>query len=191
MPETITKTKEDGSTEEVEVFTKAELDAQLKEKDEHHAKKIDEFVKGKTAQELADIKRDEEVAAAKKIATDALAKVGEVEQARITGVKNFIAEQYVGQDADLRKSLDESFDLITAGRIAKGLDVISEKAIQETYIAAARMAGIAAVASPTFPMVGGHAPNFQPAAGAVSDQEHERFLKETGYQSPTPAKKAE
>lgn len=185
MPKTITN--EDGSTEEV--FTKEELEAQLKEKDEHVKTKLEEFQKGKTAQELADIKRDEEIAAAKKIAAEAIEKVSQAEQGRINTVKNYIAEQYVGQDADLRTKLDEAYDLISAGRVAKGLDVVSEKSIQEIYTAASAMAGIATVASPSFPPTGGYAPNFKAPEGSVSDQEHEKFLRETGYQSPTPPKK--
>lgn len=189
MPEVITKTKEDGTTEEVEVFTKAELDAQLLEKDNHHKTKIDEFMKGKTAQELADIKRDEEIKGAKEIAEKALAKLGEVEQGRINTVKNYIAEQYVGQDADLRKKLDDAFDLISAGRLAKGLDIASEASIKEIFTQASGMSGITATASPVFPMNGGFAPNFQPAAGEVSDADHQAFLRETGYNTGTPAKK--
>lgn len=186
MPEIITKTNEDGTTQEVEVFTKAELDAQLKDKDDHHAKKLDEFQQGKTAQELKDIERDQKVEEAKKIAEDAMAKLGEAENRRIGTVKNFIAGQYVGEDADLRKKLDDSFDLISAGRVAKGLDIASETSIKDIFADAARMAGITTPAAPSFPMYGGGAPNFTPPAGTVSDNDHAQFLKETGYQSPKP-----
>lgn len=177
MPKTITN--EDGSTEEV--FTKAELDAQLQEKDDHVKTKLEEFQKGKTAMELAEEARKTEIAEATRIATEALATAETSKQEKITTVKNYFAESVVGQDAELRTKLDDSLKIIEAGRLANGMDVTSEKAIQEMTVAAANMAGISASAMPDFPMTGGGAPDFNKKEGTVDEADHAAFLEATGY----------
>lgn len=167
------------------VYTQAELDGQLAEKDAHVATKLKEFETGKTAQELKDIERDKKIEEATKKGEDAVQAANKIVEDSKKKVVNFIAEQIVGQDVDLRKKLDDATEIIQAGRLSKGLDVASDEAIREIMIAAAQMAGISAPAvSPVFPMVGGMPPDFIKKEGELSETEHERFLKETGQEIP-------
>lgn len=175
---------EDG-TKEI-FYTKAELDAQLAEKDAHVATKLAEFQTGKTAQELKDIERDAAIKTAQDAAEAAKTAANDYIATARSKVVNFVAEQFVGTDVELRKKLDESFSLIEEGRKAKGLDIKDDSSIQEMMRQAANMSGLNATVS--MPNMGGfgsgYAPSFQPKAGEVSDAEHEMFLKATGYKDP-------
>lgn len=174
---------DDGTKETV--YTQAELDAQLAEKDAHVAAKLDEFKQGKTAQELKDIERDAAIKAAKDAADAAVATANDtVAQAR-SKVVNFVAEQFVGTDPELRKKLDDAFKIIEEGRKATGLDIKDDASIQEMMRNAAGMAGLNSPAHMPVYDSGSSSPlNFQPKANEVSDAEHEAFLKATGYQDP-------
>ena len=175
--------------EEEEFFTKAELDAQLAEKDAHVAKKLEEFQTGKTAQELKDIARDKEIAETKAKAEEAIGAAKTIAETAQKKVKDFVASQFVGEDKELRTKLDSSYEIIEAGRIAKGLDTKSDASIQEMMLSASQMAGLNHVADPKFPLTNGMAPNFNKTANELSDAEHETFLKATGqYEAPKPKK---
>ncbi len=130
------------------------------------------------------------IEAAQKAADEAKATAeGTITQAKAK-VVNFLAEQFVGQDPELRKKLDEAYGIIEEGRKAKGMDIRDDKAIQEMMTMAASMSGISAPAqvNPVFPMNGGMAPNFQKTEGEISEAEHDAFLTATGYEKPKPTK---
>mgnify|MGYP000721148384 CR=1 FL=1 len=186
---------EDTGEEEV-VYTQAELDAIKKEADDkildnenHTKKKLEEFQTGKTAQELKDIERDRAIAEANELAKKAEATATATVEGARKKVVNYMAEQVVGQDKELRTKLDSALDIIEAGRVAKGLDIADEKSIQEMMIQAAQMSGINSVSSqsPSFPLTNGMAPSFIKTADELSDAEHERFLRETGQEVPKKA----
>ena len=113
MPQVITK--DDGTDETV--YTQAELDAAKKEADDkaalaiadekkHTAEKLDEFQKGKTAQELKDIERDNAIKTAKETAEKAVKSANDiVENSRKKSI-DFIADRMIGKDVELRKKLD-------------------------------------------------------------------------------------
>lgn len=177
--------------QQIDVYTQAELDAQLLEKDNHVKTKLDEFQKGKTAQELKDIETLEAIKKANETAEQAN-KTAESVKADARGrIVNFMAEQFVGQDADLRTKLNDSFSVIEEGRKAKGLDIQSEVSIKEMMIQASKMSGIDGgnVVNPVFPMGPGMAPNFAPTQETISDQDNDMFLSQVGYQKDTPVKK--
>lgn len=170
--------------QQIEVVPKTEHEKALADKDAHVAQKLEEFKQGKTAAELKEIEREKAVADAKAAADAAKAAAEAVVTGARTKVVNFVAEQFVGQDAELRKKLDDAFGIIEEGRKAKGLDITDDKSIQEMMTAAASMAGITTLAGgPSFPMNGGFAPSFQKTASELSDADHQEFLKETGYNS--------
>ncbi len=186
MPKPITH--EDGTEETM--YTQAELDAQLAEKDAHVDKKLKEFETGKTAQELKDIEREKAVADAKKIAEDAKALAEGTISSHRKSVVDFLAEQYVGTDKEMRTKLDDALKIVEAGRSANGLDIKEDSSIKEMLGQAAKLAGISSPqATPQFPMTGGEAPRFTPQAGEVSDADHKAFMAATGYVPETPPKK--
>lgn len=175
--------------EEIEVFTQAEMDARLSEKDEAHKKKIDEFTQGKTAQELASIENKKivddmqkqhaaEIAGVKEMVTSAETKAR-------TKVVEFLVEQVVGGSADLKKKLTEEMATIEAGFKAQGKDINDDTVIQEIVIKAAAMAGITNAPAPHFVPQGGYAPDFggnkKDGIGSGSDQDNEMFKKAVGY----------
>lgn len=192
MPK-VEKNEETGAEETF--YTQAELDAikaendkALADKDEHVKNKLKEFETGKTAQELKDIERDKQIQEAKEKAEKAETTANNTVEESRKKVKDFFVSQLVGEDADLKKKLDDSLKIVEAGRSASGLDIKSDDAIKEMTIQAANMAGIGASALPNFPMGGGYAPSFQKSTAEVSDAEHEEFLKATGYQKPPEPK---
>jgi exopolysaccharide biosynthesis protein len=173
-------TNEDGTEETV--FTQAELDAQLLEKDNHLKTKLDEFTKGKTAQELSKEENKAAIEAMKKEVDETKASFVKSQETQRTKVVNFLVKQVVGEDVELTKKLAAEMAIVEAGYKASGKDVNDESIIQEMISKSVSMAGINAVA-PSFPMNGGFAPNFNNPKEAVSDAEHEKFLKETGYKA--------
>lgn len=175
--------------EEIEVFTQAEMDSKLAEKDTAHKEKLDEFLKGKSAQELASIenkkviedmqkKHDEEIGAVKNMVTSAETKAR-------TKVVEFLVEQVVGGSADLKKKLSEEMATIEAGFKAQGKDINDDAVIQEIVIKAAAMAGITNAPAPHFVPQGGYAPDFggnkKEGIGSGSDADNEMFKKAVGY----------
>lgn len=173
--------------QQIEVVPKTDHDKALADKDAHVAEKLKEFQTGKSAQELKDIERDVAIKEARDAATAAAATANATVEGARKKVVEFVAQQFVGEDPELRKKLDDAFGIIEEGRKAKGLDVKDDKSIQEMMTAAANMAGINSISSPSFPMHNGIAPNFQKTASELSDAEHKAFLAATGYQSaPNP-----
>lgn len=175
---------------EIEVLTPAEVDAKLKEKDDHVAKKLEEFQKGKTAQELATEASKAEIGEAKKVAEEAKALAESTIASSRKKVVDFLAEQFVGADEALNKKLKDAFEIVEAGRIAKGMDVKDDKSIQEMMISAAGMAGIpnTAASMPSFPLSGGYTPRPSASETEVSEGDNNTFLDAVGYQKP-PAPK--
>lgn len=176
-------------TGEKEIFyTQAELDTQLKDKDEHVEQKLKEFQQGKTAQELKDIERDEQIKTARETADKAIETANSTVATARKNVVDYMAAQIVGEDKELRTKLDEAIEIIEAGRIAKGMDIKDEKSIREIMISAASMSGISTVApvSPVFPMTGGVPPSFNKTPGQISNEEHNMFLQATGQEIPKP-----
>ncbi len=177
--------KNDAGEDEV-VYTQAELDAQLLEKDEHVKQKLEEFTKGKTAIELEREENKRIIEEIKKGSETAVNTANEMVAGARKKVVDFVAQQYVGEDPELRKKLDEAFGIIEAGRTSKGLDIKDDKAIQEMMAAAASMSGISLPAGgavpPAFMGAGmGGAPSFIKKEGELSDAEHKTFLDAVGY----------
>lgn len=176
MSKTITN---DLGEEEV-VYTQAELDAQLAEKDAHVKTKLDEFTKGKGAQELKDQERDAQVAEAKAKADEAAQKAAEAtsiaaaERARHQqSVTDFALAQFTGGDTELNKKIMDAMPLVN-------LEIKDDKDILERVRIAATIAGLAGnAATPQFPAYGGMAPQFNKNDGP-SDADHEAFLAATG-----------
>lgn len=174
--------------EDEEVFSKAEVDAQLKEKDDHVTEKLKEFQTGKTAQELKDIARDKIIEETKVKADEAITTANTIAENAHKKVIDFIAGQFVGEDKELRTKLDGAYEIIEAGRIAKGLDTKGDASIKEMMLSASQMAGLSNVnINPTFPMTNGMAPSFGKTPNEISDAEHEQFLRETGQEIPKKA----
>ena len=175
--------------EEIDVFTQAELDAKLSEKDDAHKKKIDEFMQGKTAQELASIDNKKAIEDMQKLHAEEIAGVKTLvtsaETKARTKVVEFLVAQVVGENPDLKKKLSEEMATIEAGFKAQGKDINDDVVIQEIVIKAAVMAGITAAAAPHFAPQGGYAPDFgggkKEGAGSGSDQDNEAFKKAVGY----------
>lgn len=184
----MSKIIQNDAGEDEEVFTKAELDAQLADKDAHVAAKLEEFKQGKTAQELKEIERDRVIAETKAKADEAIGTANTIADNAHKKVIDFIAGQFVGEDKDLRTKLDGAYEIIEAGRIAKGLDTKGDASIKEMMLSASQMAGLSNTnINPTFPMTNGMAPNFRKSANEISDAEHEQFLRETGQEIPKKA----
>lgn len=180
---------EDGVMIKETVYTQAELDDIRAKDKEHIDQKLEEFKRGKTASELA---TEENRIAMEKIAADAKAAT-ELAQSTITKARgkvvDFISEQIVGQDPELRKKLNEEMATLEIAYKAQNKDITDDKIIQEMLVKAAGMAGINVNATPQFPMVGGMGPSFQPRENEVSDAEHNTFLEAVGYPKDKPAKK--
>jgi hypothetical protein len=175
-------------TGEVEIFyTKEELDAQLAEKDIHVQAKLEEFKTGKQSQELKEIERQKAIEEAQKKAEEAMNMASQTKEDARKKVVNFFAEQFVGEDTELKTKLNDSFSLIEEGRKAKGLDISSDEAIKEMMQQASLMSGLSNN-TPVFPIGGGMAPNFQKTKDELSDQDHQTFMKEVGYTHPAPPK---
>lgn len=183
----MSKVIQNDDGEDETVYTQAELDAQLADKDAHVAAKLEEFKQGKTAQELKEIERDRVIAETNKKADDAILTANTIADNAQKKVKDFVAGQFVGEDKELRTKLDGAYEIIEAGRLAKGLDIKSDSSIQEMMLSASQMAGLNHVASPSFPMTNGMAPSFVKTANEISDAEHEQFLRETGQEIPKKA----
>ncbi len=168
--------KNDDGTEE-EVFTKAELDAQLAEKDAHVKQKLDEFQTGKSAQELKDIEHKTALDEAKRIADEALALGRTSEERRVGSIKEFIMDQYTGGDAELKKKLTEGWDLIN-------LPITGDEDIRKRIELAANAVGLtgpgsAGVVVPAHG--GGMPPSFQKKTDkTVTEEENKAFREATG-----------
>jgi len=177
-------------TGETEIFyTKEELEAQLAEKDAHVQSKLEEFKTGKQSLELKEIEREKAIAEAKASAEEAIRLANETKEQARQKVVGFFAEQFTGQDPELKAKLDESFSVIEAGRKAQGLDVSSDGAIKDMMTQASLMSGISgASVNPVFPVGPGMAPSFTKTKDELSDADHQAFLKETGYTHPTGPK---
>jgi len=170
--------------EEHEAKLQEELNVKLAEKEEHMKQKLDEFQKGKTSQELKEIERENAIAEANRKAQEAIDSANALKEGHANTVKNFYAEQFAGNDPELRKKLDDAYKIVEAGSKANGLEIKEDKDYATIMAQAAMMAGITGtqeVVSPRFPMGGGMTPNFQPSENEVSDADHQTFLKETGY----------
>lgn len=191
--------KNEVTGEDEVVYTQAELDAQLLEKDTAHKEKIDQFTKGKTAQELATIesqkkiedmqkKHDEEIGAIKETVTASQTKAR-------TQVVDFLVGQVVGSDPELKKKLEAEMAIVEAGFKATGKDITDNAVIQEIVIKAAGMAGINNVGggssggTPNFGMYGGIPPTFggnenKEGIGSASEADNAQFKKAVGYEDP-------
>ena len=161
------------TNEEVEAVPLAEHTKALEDKDAHVKQKLDEFQVGKNSQELKDQERDAAIAAAKKAAEDAASMAADSEKKRVATIENFALESLTGGDQELTKKIMEKIPFIA-------LPITSDKDIIEKYRLAASLAGLGNVAVPNFGAMGGYVPNFNKQDQAVSDVDHEKFLKETG-----------
>ena len=200
MSKTITN---DEGEEEV-VFTQAELDAQLLEKDTAHKAKLDEFLKGKTSQELQQAetkakieemekKHAEEIGAIRTTVTESQTKAR-------NQVVDFLVSQVVGADVELKKKLAAEMATVEAGYKALGKDINDNTIIQEIIIKAAQMAGVSGGSMggngggvPNFGMFGGVAPSFadksKEGIGSGSEADNAAFKAAVGYKDDPKPKK--
>lgn len=176
---------EDTGLDEV-VYTQAELDEMRTKDKEHLDIKLEEFKKGKTAQELESIENKKKMEEIQGESKKALELAEQTTQRARTKVVNYFAASIVGEDVELRKKLDENFAIVEAGFKAQGKDVSEDDVIREMMVKAASMAGLTGQAAPSFPMGPGNAPSFIKKEGELSDAEHDTFLKAVGYEKPKP-----
>lgn len=180
MSKTITN---DAGEEEV-VYTQAELDTQLADKDAHVAAKLEEFKTGKSAQELESAANKAAIEAIKKESDEVKATIASAQTKARDRVVGFLVEQVVGEDVELKKKLESELSIVEAGFKAQGKDVSDDKVIQEMIIKASAMAGISGSSAPSFPLMGGYMPHTdlkKEGVGSGSDQDNETFKKAVGY----------
>lgn len=164
----------DRKAAEKEAAVKAEYEAKLAEKDEHHKKKLDEFVQGKKGIDEKEKEWNEKIETTKKTADEALTQLQQEKAARLNTVKEFMFEGYGATDPEIKKKLQEEYDLLN-------MPATTDEEIKARTIKAARNAGLASGAPSGFsvPMGGGYAPTFKRDEG-LKDSDHDSFLKETG-----------
>lgn len=184
---------DDGA--EVEAFTKEEMEAEKKKiqdeanakiaaNEEHLKTKLDDFNKVKSGAELKEQEFNTKIEEAKKISEGAVAKVEEERQARFTALKNYIFEQYGGQDPEVKKKLEEAWELVN-------VPVTNEEDVKRRVKLSADMAGLSAgpkmEAGYGMPVGGGYAPNFK-KVDTDAAVNHAQFLNELGLQDLMPPK---
>lgn len=182
------------TAEELEAAKKAEAEriqseyeAKLAEKDEHLKKKTDEFVQGKTAQELKDQERDAKTAEALRIAEEANKKAEEAENKRISSLKKLAREQYAGNDPTLAAKFDEAWDLVN-------LEIKEDEDIFKRAELTANLAGLNSNGGSFaggMPFAGGFAPKPQQKEVQVKEEEHSKFKNALGLEDfiPKPEEK--
>ena len=188
--------QDDSTGEDKEVFTKEELETkareveeqykkQLEEKETHYKTKIDEFVKGKQGVESKEKEVEskqkeweDKIAEARKISEDAVQKVEAERVARFNALKNHIFEQYGGTDPDVKKKLEEKWELIN-------VTITSDDDVKKRAQLTAELAGLNVGTVGTQQFIGGssfgggYAPSFEKKQGA-SPEEYNRFKSELG-----------
>lgn len=168
--------------EMIEVYTaeekQAEIDARIAEKDEFQKKKLAEFENGKKSVEMKEKEREEKFAELQKIAEDAKATAESEKSARKNSAKSYLVSQFVGGDAELKAKLEEAYGELN-------IDDSTDAGMQQRYQKAANMIGLGTSSRPiSAPIFGGMSPSFAPSKESVSDADHQKFIKETGYRAP-------
>ena len=107
------------SQEELEAAKKAEeerlkteYEAKLAEKDQHVKTKLEEFTKGKTAQELKEIETEKKIEEAKRIAEEASGRILASESRRIETLKRVAMEKFTGNNQELTKKFEDAWGLV-------------------------------------------------------------------------------
>ncbi len=184
---------EDGV--EVEAFTAQEVAAErtkletefngkLEDKDKYVKSKLDEFVKGGQARDLKDKEWETKLEEAKKLGESGLKAAQDSEQKRQDTIKNFVMEQYGGNDPEIKKKLEEGYGLINK-------EIKTDDDIAERVKLAANMVGVnAGVKSVNInaPMFGGYAPTVTPPS-AEKEADFKNFKEAMGLDDLLPDNK--
>lgn len=182
-------TVENDEGKEVQAFTaeeleaekakiQAEADAKVAAAEAHTKTKLDEFMKGKQGVELKEQEFNAKIEEAKKMSETATAKVEEERQARFGALKNYIFEQYGGNDPETKKKLEEAWDLVN-------VPITNEDDVKRRVKLSADLAGLSngpkMEMNYGMPVGGGYAPQFnKPVSDAAAN--HDKFLNELGLQ---------
>jgi hypothetical protein len=167
------------SAEEVaakEAALKAEYEAKLADKEQHLKDKTDEFMKGKTAQELKDLERDQKIAEATQKADQAAQKAIEAEEKRINALKRVAMEQYVGKDPELAAKFEESWNMVN-------LEIKSDDDIYKRAEMTASLAGLnnsTSIGFASMPFHGGVPPQLNEKEKQIKEADHNKFMSMTG-----------
>ena len=179
MPKLITL--EDGSTQEV--FTAEDLAAERKkvetdfkgkldEKDKYVNDKLDQFMKARQGDEAKQKEVDEKLAEAKRIADETAEKLSNDQKSRLTIYEDFVIEQYVGADPELKKKIVEAGAII-------GIPKDNEANVKASVAAAMKQAGLDNTRSHA-PITGGFAPQSTPQDDVKKSEEFEKFTNVLG-----------
>lgn len=149
MPTTI----KDENGEEVTYYTEEDIaeerakieedfEGKLKEKDEYIKEKLDQFVQGKkkaeetmTEAEKRDAEWQEKLEEAKKEVEQVKQMSQQERDSRLNDLKTVMFEQYGGSDEDVRKKLDEAYEIIN-------IEATDAEGVRKRVEAAARYAGV-------------------------------------------------
>ena len=174
-------TAEDVAAKEAEI--KSQYEAQLADKDKHLKEKTDEFLKGKSAQELKEIERDNAIAEANQKAEEARSLAAGSETKRMDALKAIARKQYTGDNPELISKFDESWNLIN-------MDIKEDTDISKRAELAANMSGLnstgGSFGSVGISMGGGIAPQVSPANQAKSKEDHDKFKNYLGLNDFIP-----
>lgn len=193
------KVKDETTGDMIDAFTAEDLEAakaaeklrletefngKLKDKDEYVNKKLDEFVKGGQARDLKDKEWEQKLEDTRKLGEEGLKFGKESEQKRQDTIKNFIMEQYGGNDPEIKKKLEEGYALINK-------EIKTDDDIAERMKLAANMVGINSGTKSiniNAPMFGGYAPKVTPP-DATKEQDFKDFKEALDLGDILPDKK--
>lgn len=172
------------TAEEVEAAKKAEADriqaeadAKIAENEKHLKEKTDEFLKGKTAQELKDIERDRKIEEARLAAEAANKTAAEAEARRISSIKKSSMEQFVGNDPELTAKFEEAWGLVN-------LEIKEDSDIARKAEMVANMIGLNQTPPGMVGMPmgggGGSAPRLNEQEKKNKEAEHTKFVDALG-----------
>lgn len=175
----------DGTTQEVytpeevaaeKLKLETEFNGKLEEKDKYVKEKLDQFVKGQQGTEARQAARekevDEKLAEAKRIADETAAQLALDQKSRLSMYEDFVIEQYVGTDPELKKKI------LDAGGII-GIPKDSEANVKAWVSAALKQAGLDATRAPQ-QIAGGYAPQPTPQDEQKKTDDFNKFVDVLG-----------
>lgn len=184
-----TVVNEETGEEEV-LYTKAELDAieadaaaKVAAAEAEKKEKLDEFLKGKTAQELKEIERERRIEEINKKAEEAEARSKKIEETALEKIKGAEMTKYVGSDAALKAELQAAYDVLS------GMPATTDEEIAARMLAAANMKGFNGPKQSIGGGMGtGYAPRFDATEDRSKDADHQKFLGALGLENIIPKK---
>lgn len=162
---------------EKEAALKAEFEKQLAEKDAHVKEKLDQFQQAKKSVDIEKEEINSKVAEAMRMAEEAKTTVAQARESELNARKEAIIVSLTGNDPVLRKKIEDEYSILS-------LPASTPEEINARVTKAASMAGINSNNfNHNLSFSGNFAPNVQASRSEQQAAEYEAWKKELGLQA--------